>query len=182
MLNQCYFKLNYIRTLLICPKMAYFGCFSLGGNVENLDFLEKFFKTLTTHDWKNLERPNDKTSQIKVEEAMTAAMAAGEKVIFYDRPNSWKILWISCRRCCFHTSISVSIIKRSPPSKVSLSLSVCVMFCLSLKEDFKMSTKDWTGLARSHRSLFKMEKLQKNYLLPTNRGCTYLNRMKDIGR
>ena len=23
--------------------MAYFGCFSLGGNVENLDFLEKKF-------------------------------------------------------------------------------------------------------------------------------------------
>ena len=28
MLTQCYFKLNYIRTLLICSKMAYSCCFS----------------------------------------------------------------------------------------------------------------------------------------------------------
>ena len=40
MLNQCYFKLNYIRTLLICPKMAYSCCFSLRGN---LDFLQNKF-------------------------------------------------------------------------------------------------------------------------------------------
>ena len=43
MLTQIYFKLNYIRTLLICSKMAYSCCFSLGGNLDFLDFLQKKF-------------------------------------------------------------------------------------------------------------------------------------------
>ena len=48
MLKQCYIKLNCIRTLLICSKMAYFGCFNLGGNLDFLDFLQKSFITSTT--------------------------------------------------------------------------------------------------------------------------------------
>ena len=45
MFTQCYFKLNFIRTLLICSKMAYSCCFCLGGN---LDFLQNSVITLTT--------------------------------------------------------------------------------------------------------------------------------------
>ena len=45
MLQQCHLKLNLIRTLLICSKMAYSCCFSLG---ENLDFLQNSVITLTT--------------------------------------------------------------------------------------------------------------------------------------
>ena len=41
MLKQCYFKQNYIRALLIYPKMTYSCCFSLGGNLDFLDFLKK---------------------------------------------------------------------------------------------------------------------------------------------
>ena len=41
--KQCYFKLNYIRTLLICSKMSYSCCFSLGGNLDFIDFLQKRF-------------------------------------------------------------------------------------------------------------------------------------------
>ena len=36
-LTQCYIKLNYIRTLLICSKMGCSCCFSLGGNLNFLD-------------------------------------------------------------------------------------------------------------------------------------------------
>ena len=43
MLKQCYFKLNYIRKQLICSKMAYSGYFSLGGNLDFLNFLQKKF-------------------------------------------------------------------------------------------------------------------------------------------
>ena len=43
MLKQCYFQQNYIRTLLICSKMPYFGFSSLGGNTDFLDFLQKQF-------------------------------------------------------------------------------------------------------------------------------------------
>ena len=47
--KQCYFELNYIRTLLICSKMAYSCCFSLGGNLGDfLDFLQKGFIASTT--------------------------------------------------------------------------------------------------------------------------------------
>ena len=48
MLKQCYFMLNYIRTLLICSKMAHSCCFSQGGNLDFLDFVQKSFITLTT--------------------------------------------------------------------------------------------------------------------------------------
>ena len=40
-LKQCYFQLNYIQTLFICSKMVYSCCFSLGGNLDFLDFLQK---------------------------------------------------------------------------------------------------------------------------------------------
>ena len=43
MLKQCYFKTNYIQTLLFFSKMAYAGCCSLGGNLNFLDFLQKKF-------------------------------------------------------------------------------------------------------------------------------------------
>ena len=43
MLKQCYFQLNYIQTLFICSKMVYSCCFSLGGNLDFLDFLQKKF-------------------------------------------------------------------------------------------------------------------------------------------
>ena len=43
MLKQCYLKLNYIRTLLSCSKMANSCCFSLGENLDFLDFLQKKF-------------------------------------------------------------------------------------------------------------------------------------------
>ena len=39
-LKQCYLKLNYMRTKLICSKMFFSCCFSLG---ENLDFIQKKF-------------------------------------------------------------------------------------------------------------------------------------------
>ena len=43
-----FFKLNHIRTHLICSKIAYSCCFSKGGNLDFLDLLQKKFKTLTT--------------------------------------------------------------------------------------------------------------------------------------
>ena len=49
MLRQCYFKLKYIRTLLICSKMAYNCCFSQG---EKLDFLELFRKKFYNYDYR----------------------------------------------------------------------------------------------------------------------------------
>ena len=39
--KQCYFQLNYIKTMFICSKMAYSCCFSLRGNHGFLDFLQK---------------------------------------------------------------------------------------------------------------------------------------------
>ena len=47
-LKQCYFQLNYIQTLFICSKMVYSSCFSLGGNLDFLGFLQKSFITSTT--------------------------------------------------------------------------------------------------------------------------------------
>ena len=46
--KQCYFQLNYIETLFICCKRVYSCCFSLGGNLDSLDFLQKSFITSTT--------------------------------------------------------------------------------------------------------------------------------------
>ena len=46
--KQCYFQLNYIETLFICCKRVYSCCFSLGGNLDFLDFLQKSFITSTT--------------------------------------------------------------------------------------------------------------------------------------
>ena len=46
--NNAVFKQNYTAKLLITFKMAYSCCFSLGGNVDFLDFLQKSFITLTS--------------------------------------------------------------------------------------------------------------------------------------
>ena len=42
-LKQCCFQLNYIQTLFICSKMVYSCCFSLGGNLDFIDFPQKMF-------------------------------------------------------------------------------------------------------------------------------------------
>ena len=41
--NNAVFKQNYTAKLLITFKMAYSCCFSLGGNLDFLDFLQKKF-------------------------------------------------------------------------------------------------------------------------------------------
>ena len=41
--NNAVFKQNYTAKLLITFKMAYSCCFSLGGNLDFLDFLQKRF-------------------------------------------------------------------------------------------------------------------------------------------
>ena len=46
--NNAVFKQNYTAKLLITFKMAYSCCFSLGGNLDFLDFLKKSFITPTT--------------------------------------------------------------------------------------------------------------------------------------
>ena len=43
MLKECYFKQNYTPKLFIAFKMAYYCHFSLGGNLDSLDFLQKKF-------------------------------------------------------------------------------------------------------------------------------------------
>ena len=43
MLKECYFKQNYTPKLFIAFKMAYYCHFSLGGNLDFLDFLQKKF-------------------------------------------------------------------------------------------------------------------------------------------
>ena len=42
------FKKNYTTKLFIAFKMAYSVCFSFGGNLDFLDFLQKSFITSTT--------------------------------------------------------------------------------------------------------------------------------------
>ena len=44
LLKQCCFHQNFIYTLFIVFKMAYSQCFSLGGNFDFLDFLQKKFQ------------------------------------------------------------------------------------------------------------------------------------------
>ena len=46
--NQAIFKQNYTLELFIALEMVYYCCFSLGGNLENLDLLKKSFITSTT--------------------------------------------------------------------------------------------------------------------------------------
>ena len=41
--NYAIFKQNYTLELFIALEMVYYCCFSLGGNLENLDFLQKKF-------------------------------------------------------------------------------------------------------------------------------------------
>ena len=41
--NQAIFKQNYTLELFIALEMVYYCCFSLGGNVDFLDFLQKKF-------------------------------------------------------------------------------------------------------------------------------------------
>ena len=41
--KHCYSQLNYIQTLFFCSEMVYSCCFSLGGNLDFLDFLQKKF-------------------------------------------------------------------------------------------------------------------------------------------
>ena len=46
--HNAIFKQNYALKLFITFKMAYYCCFSLGGNLDFPDFLQKKFITLTT--------------------------------------------------------------------------------------------------------------------------------------
>ena len=46
--NNATFKQNYTLEPLIAVKMAYSCCFSLGKNLQFLDFFQKSFITLTT--------------------------------------------------------------------------------------------------------------------------------------
>ena len=46
--NNAIFKQIYTLQLLIAFKMAYSCCFSLQGNLDFLEFLQKSFKTSTT--------------------------------------------------------------------------------------------------------------------------------------
>ena len=48
--NNAIFKQIYTLKLLIAFKMAYSCCFSLGGNLDFLEFLQKSFITSTT-EW-----------------------------------------------------------------------------------------------------------------------------------
>ena len=41
--NQAIIKLNYTLELFITLEMVYYCCFSLGGNLDFLDFLQKKF-------------------------------------------------------------------------------------------------------------------------------------------
>ena len=46
--NQAIFKQNYTVELFISLEMVYNCCFSLEGNLDFLDFLQKSFKTSIT--------------------------------------------------------------------------------------------------------------------------------------
>ena len=46
--NYAIFKQNYTLELFIALEMVYYCCFSLGGNLDFLDFLQKSFITSTT--------------------------------------------------------------------------------------------------------------------------------------
>ena len=46
--NNAIFKQNYTLELFIALEMVYYCCFSLGGNLDFLDFLQKSFTTSTT--------------------------------------------------------------------------------------------------------------------------------------
>ena len=46
--NYAIFKQNYTLELLNALEMVYYCCFSLGGNLDFLDFLQKSFITSTT--------------------------------------------------------------------------------------------------------------------------------------
>ena len=46
--NYAILKQNYTLELCIAFKMAYSCCFSLGGNLDFPDFLQKSFKTSAT--------------------------------------------------------------------------------------------------------------------------------------
>ena len=52
--NNAIFKQIYTLKLLIAFKMAYSCCFSLGGNLDFLEFLQKSFITSTTGVYKKL--------------------------------------------------------------------------------------------------------------------------------
>ena len=48
-----YFNQNYILELFIALEMVYYCCFSLGGNLDFLDFLQKKFYNIDYrwHKW-----------------------------------------------------------------------------------------------------------------------------------
>ena len=48
MVKQCYFKQNYDLKLSVAFKMASSSCFSLGGNLDFPEFVQKCFITSTT--------------------------------------------------------------------------------------------------------------------------------------
>ena len=46
--NSAIFKQNYTLELFIALEMVHYCCFSLGGNLDFLDFLQESFITSTT--------------------------------------------------------------------------------------------------------------------------------------
>ena len=54
--KKIYFQLNYIETLFFCSKMVYSCCFSLGGDLYFLDFLQKKFYNINYWKRKNLKK------------------------------------------------------------------------------------------------------------------------------
>ena len=57
--NLANFKQKYTLELFIALEMVYYCCFSLGGNLDFLDFLQKSFTTSTTGRAK-LEKVSEK--------------------------------------------------------------------------------------------------------------------------
>ena len=54
--NQAIFKQNYTQELFIALQIDYCCFFSLGGNLDFLDFLQKKFITSTTEEARNVKK------------------------------------------------------------------------------------------------------------------------------
>ena len=64
MVKQCYFKQKYTLQLVVALKTAYSCCFSLGGNQDFPEFLQKRFLTsMTGYCWSSYGPPIIKKSQ-----------------------------------------------------------------------------------------------------------------------
>ena len=86
MLKQCYLKLNYIQTLFICSKMAYSCCFSLEGN---LDFLESLQKKFNNIDY--CSEPKEWVKRILKSKTSRLEMSNGTSVTSKKLPKVYKI-------------------------------------------------------------------------------------------